>query len=164
MIDERPEPSTTADERSLLTGLLDWHRLTLEIKCAELSDEQLRQHAVPSSNLTLLGLMRHLACAEWWWFQRVMAGESTARPYDSDEFDNLDSVTGESANAILRAQIMDQSHRVTAERSLDDVGTNPVTGEAHSLRWVLNHMIEEYARHNGHADLIREAIDGQVGE
>jgi hypothetical protein len=163
MTDERREPSTTADERTLLTGLLDWHRETLVLKCARLSDEQLRLNAVPSSDLTLLGLVRHLACAEWWWLQKVIAGENPARPYDEDEFDNLGSVTGESSFAIWRAQV-EQSCRVVAERSLDVEGTHPVTREQHSLRWVLNHMIEEYARHNGHADLIREAIDGEVGE
>lgn len=136
----------------------------LEIKCAGLSDEQLRLQAVLSSKLTLLGLMRHLACAEWWWFQRVIAGEDAARPYGGDEFEDLDTATGESAHAILRTQIIKQSHRVVADRSLDAEGMHPITREQYSLRWVLNHMIEEYARHNGHADLIREAIDGEVGE
>jgi hypothetical protein len=163
MSEQRPEPSTTADERTLLIGFLDWHRETLVLKCSSLTDEQLRLHAVPTSSLTLMTLIRHLACAEWWWFQRITAGESAARPYDEDEFGNLDSATGESSFAIWRAQV-EHSRRVVAERSVDAEGRHPISGEQHSLRWVLIHMIEEYARHNGHADLIREAIDGEVGE
>lgn len=166
--DQRSEPPNTADERTLLTAFLDWRRETLVRKCAGLSNEQLRLHAVPSSKLTLIGLVRHLAVVEWWWLQNVIAGEHPPEPYcatgDRDEdFNDIGSATGESACAIWRAQV-EQSRRMVTDRSLDAESTHPSSGAQYSLRQVLTHMIEEYARHNGHADLIREAIDGEVGE
>ncbi|MEN3608403.1 DUF664 domain-containing protein [Plantactinospora sp. ZYX-F-223] len=87
----------------------------------------------------------------------------TATDDDDEDFNDLDSATGETAFAIWRAEVA-QSRRIAAARPLEALGTHPVTGQALALRWVLNQMIDEYARHNGHADLIREAIDGQVGE
>ncbi|MGI5151275.1 DinB family protein [Plantactinospora sp. CA-294935] len=168
MRDDRFQLPADADERTVLTCFLDWHREALVRTCAGLSDEQFRRRAVPSSDLTLLGLVRHLAGVERWYFQAVVAGNFpgslyTATDDDDEDFNDLDSATGESAFAIWRAEVA-QSRRIAAERPLGALGTHPVTGQALSLRWVLNHMIDEYARHNGHADLIREAIDGQVGE
>ncbi len=181
VLDERLELSPTVDERTLLTCFLDFHREALLRTCAGLSDAQLRMRAVPSSNLTLLGLMRHLAGVERWYFQAVIAGDFPGSLYtatdDADEdFNDIDSATGESTLAIWRAEV-EESRRITAEHPLEAIGTVPVdpiavasgtshptAGHQYSLRWVLNHMIDEYARHNGHADLIREAIDGQTGE
>ena len=137
--------------------------------------------AVPTSNLTLLGLVRHLAGVERWYFQAVIAGDFPGSLYtrtddDDEDFNDLDAATGDSSFAIWRAEV-EQSRRITAELPLDAIGMVPVDpvavaagtshpshGRQYSLRWVLNHMIDEYARHNGHADLIREAIDGQAGE
>jgi hypothetical protein len=179
--DDRIELPPTTDERTLLVSFLDWHRDVLERKCAGLSDDQLRRRAVPSSNLTLLGLMRHLAGVERWYFQAVIAGSFPGSLYtatdDPDEdFNDLESSTGERALATWRAEV-DESRRITAARSLESIGTvpidetaaaagtaHPTAGREYSLRWVLLHMIDEYARHNGHADLIREAIDGETGE
>jgi uncharacterized damage-inducible protein DinB len=175
MIDDPLELPATADERTTLVSFLDWHRNALVRKCAGLSDEQLRRHAVPSSNLTLLGLVRHLAGVERWYFQAVIAEEwpgglYTATEDDDEDFNDLDSATGDSAFAAWRAEV-EQSRRIVADRPLEAVGTLPsfvraplTPGRQYSLRWVLTHMIDEYARHNGHADLIREAIDGQSGE
>ncbi len=168
MIDDRFELSGDADERTVLTTFLDFHRQVLVRKCAGLTDDQLRLRAVQSSNLSLLGLVRHLAGVERWYFQRIIAGESpgplyTATDDDDEDFNDLDAATGESTIAVWRNEV-EQSRRITAERPLEAVGTHPQTGRQHSLRWVLNHMIDEYARHNGHADLIREAIDGETGE
>jgi uncharacterized damage-inducible protein DinB len=181
VLDERLELSATVDERTLLTCFLDWHRQALVRTCEGLSDEQLRLRAVPSSNLTLLGLVRHLAGVERWYFQAVIAGDFpgslfTATNDEDEDFNDLDAATGDSAFAIWRAEI-EQSRRIAAERPLDALGTVPVdpvavasgtshpsAGRQYSLRWVLTHMIDEYARHNGHADMIREAIDGHTGE
>ncbi len=169
MQDERFELPATADERTLLTTFLDFHRRVLVRKCAGLSDEQLRLRAVPTSNVTLIGLVRHLAGVERWYFQGVIAGQFPGVLYtetddDDEDFNDLETATGEKAFAIWRVEV-EQSRRITAERQLDVIGasTND-TGRQRSLRWVLNHTIDEYARHNGHADLIREAIDGATGE
>ena len=168
MTDGRIAPPATADERTLLTAFLDWQRETLARKCAGLSDELLGLHAVPTSNLTLIGLVRHLSVVEWWWLQKVIAGEHPPEPYSAtddrdEEFKDIGSATDESAFAIWRAQ-SNKSCGVVRDRSPDAQSTHPSTGAQYSLRWVLTHLIEEYARHNGHADLIREAIDGEVGE
>jgi uncharacterized protein DUF664 len=181
VLDERLELPATADERTVLTCFLDWHRGALARTCGGLSDEQLRLHAVPSSNVTLLGLLRHLAGVERWYFQAVIAGNFPGSLYtatdDVDEdFNDLDAATGESTFAIWREEV-EQSRRIAAELPLEHVGTvpidpvaeaagtaHPTAGRRYSLRWVLTHMIDEYARHNGHADLVREAIDGQTGE
>jgi len=181
VIDDRLELPGTVDERTLLICFLDFHREALMRTCAGLSDDQLRRRAVPSSNLTLLGLVRHLAGVERWYFQAVIAGNFpgglfTATDDDDEDFNDLESATGESTFALWRAEV-DESRRITAELPLDTIGTVPVdpdavaagtshqsAGHHYSLRWVLNHMIDEYARHNGHADIIREAIDGETGE
>ena len=168
MADPRSEPSTVADELTLLTGFLDWHRETLVLKCSGLPDEQLRRRAVPTSNLSLMGLARHLTKVERYWFRRVLAGEEPGELFaatgDIDEdFNDLDAATGEGTLAVWRAEV-EQCRRVVAQRSLDDEGARPGAGTRYSVRWVLIHMIEEYGRHMGHADLIREAIDGEVGE
>jgi uncharacterized damage-inducible protein DinB len=152
----------------MLEGWLDYHRATLKQKCAGLSDEQLRTASCPPSNLTLLGLVRHMTDVERGWFLRGVAGQpnSQAGPiYSSDEddegdFENLmsagiDSVFETYDEAIY--QIRDAVAGANLDQTFDNGGT------PYSVRWVYTHMIEEYARHNGHADLIREAIDGVTG-
>ncbi|WP_406042385.1 DinB family protein [Micromonospora sp. NBC_00898] len=168
MIDERFELPPTADERTLLHTFLDYQREALVRKCAGLTDEQLRRRSVPSSNLSLLGLVRHLATVERWYFQAVIdgnfPGDLFTRTDDRDEdFNDVEHATGEETFAIWRAEV-EASRRIAADRPLGAVGRSFDTGREHSLRWVLNHMIDEYARHLGHADIIREAIDGQTGE
>ncbi|HTT55339.1 MAG TPA: DinB family protein [Streptosporangiaceae bacterium] len=159
-----------ADELVMLTGFLDYHRETLAVKCAGLTAAQLRERAVPPSALSLLGLVRHMAEVEQSWFQLVMNGQPV--PYhwpredagasgESAEFDVTDADPGE-AFGVWRAECARSRDFVAAAESLDVTGH--YEGETFSLRYVLNHMIEEYARHNGHADLIRERIDGVTGD
>ncbi|MFE9690441.1 DinB family protein [Micromonospora sp. NPDC005806] len=168
-IDRRHEPYL-ADERTMLAGWLDWHRDTLLHKCAGLTAEQLRTASVEPSGLTLLGLVRHLADVERWWFRIRAAGEDIPGLYDADEDPDADlnAIAGadaEEAFATYRAEV-EAADRAVADLPLDhtflrrrDGGTDEM-----NLRWVYVHMIEEYARHNGHADLIRERIDGVTGD
>ena len=165
--DDRIDPPLVADERAMLTGWLDFHRSTLEWKCAGLTDEQLRLQASPPSTLSLLGLVRHMAEVERTWFRRVIAGEDVPLVYSPEgdyqvSYDATDADVAE-AFATWRAEV-DMARRITDQsRSLDVTGLQRKWGEQVSLRWVLVHMVEEYARHNGHADMIREGIDGATG-
>lgn len=164
---ERPEPPRTADERTSLEGWLDFHRATLALKCEGLDDKQLREASAPPSELTLLGLVRHMAEVERSWFRRVFAHEATPPIWYSDqdpdgEFHIADGDTAESAFALWRDEIT-KAREAAAGHSLEEVVTRPDRGD-YNLRWIYLHMIEEYARHNGHADLIRERIDGATGE
>ncbi|WP_406306199.1 DinB family protein [Streptomyces sp. NBC_00885] len=167
---ERTEPALAADERTMLDGWLDYHRATLEVKCAGLDDEQLRTASAPPSTLSLLGLVRHMAEVERHWFPVVMAGEEPAPIYYSKEepdrdFDVTEADTWAEGYATWQAEIA-RARQAVAGRSLDElsVGKDRRTGELFNLRWIYTHMIEEYARHNGHADLLRERIDGATGE
>ncbi|WP_406404009.1 DinB family protein [Streptomyces sp. NBC_00879] len=167
---ERTEPALAADERTMLDGWLDYHRATLELKCAGLDDERLRTASAPPSTLSLLGLVRHMAEVERHWFPVVMAGEEPAPIYYSEEepdrdFDVTEADTWAEGYATWQAEIA-RARQAVAGRSLDElsVGKDRRTGELFNLRWIYTHMIEEYARHNGHADLLRERIDGATGE
>ncbi|MFF9088486.1 DinB family protein [Streptomyces sp. NPDC014991] len=161
----RSTPSRTADERTSLTGFLDYQRETLAMKCSGLTAGQLRQKAVPPSAISLLGLVRHLAEVERWWFRNVINGEQTpgywGRRPDVAEFD-VDEADPDEAFDVWNAACARSRDIVGGAESLDVVGRHG--DEEFSLRYVLTHMIEEYARHNGHADLLRERIDGTTGE
>jgi uncharacterized damage-inducible protein DinB len=164
---DRAKPAGDGDERAQLEGFLDYHRETLLFKCAGLTDEQLRERPVPPSVLSLHGLVRHLADVERSWFRERFAGEDVADLFGVGErpgADFLDTAEADPAAdlALLRGEIQAVKETVRG-RSPDDTATGP-SGETFTLRWVYLHMIEEYARHNGHADLLREAIDGAVGE
>ncbi|MEU6554320.1 DinB family protein [Streptomyces sp. NPDC046915] len=159
-------PSKVADDRTSLTSFLDYQRATLAMKCQGLDADQLKQRAVPTSSLTLLGLVRHAAEVETNWFRFVLNQEQLKPRWPA-----VDGVWGEFLVAdadvdeafTLWREACEGSRAVTDSfESLDD--TVDFRGETISLRYVLTHMIEEYARHNGHADLLREAIDGTVGE
>lgn len=161
----RDEPERTADERTTLTGFLDYQRRTLAMKCSGLTAEQLRLKAVPPSDISLLGLVRHMAEVERSWFQNVVNGENTPgywgqRPAVA-EFD-VDEADPDRAYEVWHAACARSRDIVDAAESLDIVGHH--RDEEFSLRYILTHMIEEYARHNGHADLLRERIDGATGE
>ncbi len=167
MTTERTEPPLEADERDMLTAWLDFHRDTLAWKCDGLTDDQLRQRSVPPSSLSLLGLVRHMAEVERSWFRRVLDGEDAPPRYYTDanpdgEFDDVDAADVAEAFAAWRADCERARELVAAAPSLDATGER--RRERFSLRWILVHMIEEYARHNGHADLLRERIDGVVGD
>jgi hypothetical protein len=164
--DTRREPPETGDERAMLEGMLEFHRATLLWKCAGLSDEQLRSNGVPTSDLTLLGLVRHITEVERGWFFDYLPYEATpiyfTKERPNDDFDALDSAPVADVFARLQSEL-DLIRREIAVVPLDQEFTDK-RGKAYSLRWVYLHMIEEYARHNGHADLIREGIDGVTGE
>lgn len=163
---ERVDPPPTADELSTLVGFLEYHRQTLLVKCADLTDEQLRRRAVPPSSLSLLGLVRHLSEVERGWFQRRVLGADVPPLYWTEsnrdgDFDDVDEAdVGEAFDEFARECA--RSREILATRTLDD--TFSAHGETLSIRWLLAHLIEEYARHNGHADLLREVIDGVTGE
>ncbi|MFD7030039.1 DinB family protein [Streptomyces sp. NPDC059917] len=167
---DRTEPSTTANERDMLDGWLDFHRATLAWKCAGLTDEQLRRTPLEPSGLSLLGLVRHMSEVERYWFREITLGEDLEDLYCTEEdpdaeFHLTEEDTWDEAEQIWREEI-ERARQAVAGRSLDEVsiGRSSRSGEHFNLRWVYTHMIEEYARHNGHADLLREHIDGATGE
>ncbi len=165
--DTRTDPPAVGDERETLRSFLDWHRATFELKCAGIPPERLSERAVPPSSLSLHGLARHLAGVERWWFRLQFAGEDVPMLYYSDDdpdqdFDALDGDVDEDFD-VWRAECRRSREIVAAAASLDETGTERRTGEPVSLRTIMVKMIAEYARHNGHADLLRERIDGAIG-
>jgi len=173
----RPEPPLLADEAATLTGFLDYQRATLEWKTRGLSDEALRANLAPTS-MTLAGMLKHLALVEDYWFTETVAGETKPHPWaavdwkaDPDwEWHSAARDSGEQLRALWSERV-ERSRGIVA-RELSG-GAEPGLAKPHSawggqgevsLRWVLVHMIEEYARHNGHADLLRQSIDGETGE
>jgi uncharacterized damage-inducible protein DinB len=164
---ERVGPPVIAGEREMLRAFLDYHRATLAMKCDGLSDEDLRRQSMPPSTLSLLGLVRHLAEVERAWFRRVINAEDIPFVW-SDEGDYQ---VAYDASAATRSEAFDawQTEVEHARRieekaeSLDVTGYQAKWGEDVSLRLVMLHLIHEYARHNGHADFLREGIDGTVG-
>ncbi|MFI9237932.1 DinB family protein [Streptomyces cinnamoneus] len=163
----RPELPTTGDEREVLTAFLDWHRETFALKCSGVAPERLSDKGVPPSGLSLHGLIRHLAGVERWWFRTQFAGEDVPVLYYSDDDPDQDfaSLDGDPAEALAvwRAECERAREIVAATPSLDATGRVVATGKPISLRVVLVKLIAEYARHNGHADLLRERIDGATG-
>jgi uncharacterized damage-inducible protein DinB len=152
-------------EREMLSDWLDWHRATLLRKCAGLDATQLAMRAVPPSSLSLLGLVRHLADCERGWVRQTFRGEQIPDLYyraDAPfaDFDEADPARAEQDLEIYRAECQ-AVDAVLAGAALDDTFT--FRDKTHSVRWMWQHLVEEYARHNGHADLIREAIDGAAG-
>ena len=166
---ERIEPDKASAERAMLDQWLDYHRATLRQKCAGLNDDQLRAASCPPSNLTLLGLVRHLTDVERGWFLRGVARRTAQQVpplYYTDEdpegdMENLRSASAQDVFDVYEQAVSD-IRAATADVELDQTFNN--AGRPCSVRWVYLHMIEEYARHNGHADLIREAIDGATGD
>jgi uncharacterized damage-inducible protein DinB len=166
--DTRPEVPTAADERTLLDGFLDLHRATLLWKCADLSDDDLRRRSVDPSPMSLLGLVRHLTEVELGWFVHGFARVDVTPAYTSPDnpdgdFNDVDTGDVKEAFAAYQAAVS-RCKEAVAGASLDDEFTSRRSGLTFSLRWLYLHMIEEYARHNGHADLMRERIDGATGE
>jgi len=152
----------------MLEAWLDFHRITLERKCSGLEPAQLRRRAVPPSALSLLGLVRHMADVERGWFRRTLANEDAPPHYRTDTaptaaFDHVDTADVTEAFVTWRAECAHARTVVASFSDLDEMGRDAARPGRPSVRWVLLHMIEEYARHNGHADLLREVIDGVVG-
>ncbi|MGV9308692.1 DinB family protein [Nonomuraea sp. NPDC003727] len=166
MTDPRIDPPAAGDERELLVAFLDWHRETLAVKCADLSEAQLRERSVPPSAMSLLGLVRHLTDVERYWFRHVLEGADVPTVYwgdvDDAEFD-VAAASAVEALAVWRAEV-EECRKVSAGTPLGALARRDRRGDHHSHRYILIHMIEEYARHNGHADLLRERIDGATGE
>jgi hypothetical protein len=164
----RSDPDLQTDELTVLGQYLDFHRATLEMKSAGLSESDLKRRAVPTSNLTLLGLVRHLTDVEYGWFAEWLDGQPQQNRYfTADEpnadFDNLDSEPVSDVWAAYHAQLT-ESRRILGTFASGDEMARGGPGRPRNVRWIAVHMIEEYARHNGHADLLREAIDGATGE
>jgi uncharacterized damage-inducible protein DinB len=171
----RTEPPVAADETSTLLGFLDYQRQTLEWKTSDLDDAGLKA-SVAASSMTLGGLLKHMAFVEDHWFGRFLHGRNAHPPWDTVDWkadqdwdwNSAAADTPEQLYAIWHDAVARSRMLVTdalAHRGLGQLAKRTwPSGEAPSLRWIVCHMIEEYARHNGHADLIRETIDGLVGE
>jgi uncharacterized damage-inducible protein DinB len=168
--DPREGGPSLGDERTTLVEYLRCQRLTLEMKCADLDAADLARRSVEPSTLSLLGLVRHMADVERSWFRRRMAGQDAPPLFYSDE-----DRDGEFNGAVPDPAVVDEAWRrwreevAFAEQFVADAPNLDIVNSASwdgsiSLRELLVHMIEEYARHNGHADLLRERIDGRVGQ
>ena len=166
---ERTDPEAASDERTTLVQFLDYQRDSLELKAAGLSDEQAATASCPPSMLTLTGLVRHLAEVERNWFRRCFAAEDAPPLFYSDERPDgdleVDATTSlEDSIAVWRAEVARADEVVAGVSDLGQLAAAPRHGNYPNMRWILVHMIEEYARHMGHADLLRERIDGVVGD
>nr|WP_232376869.1 DinB family protein [Amycolatopsis aidingensis] len=168
--DPRADPPARAGERETLLGFLRFQRATLELKCGGLEAADLARRAVEPSGLSLLGLVRHLAEVECGWFRNVLAGQeapplfcSAAEPDGDFTGAVADPAVVAEAWRAWRTEVAFADRFVAQAPDLEVTGQDPWRGPI-SLRWVLVHMVEEYARHNGHADLLRELIDGAVGQ
>lgn len=167
MTTERIDPPLIAGEREMLRAYLDFHRSTLAMKCDDLLDDDLRRQSMPPSTLSLLGLVRHMAEVERTWFRRVINAEDIPLVWSDDG----DFQVAYDATAATRSEAFDawqteveHARRIElAAQSLDVTGHQARWGADVSLRMVMLHLIHEYARHNGHADFLREGIDGTVG-
>ena len=174
MTDSR-EPQHLSDELTTLCEFLDFYRSVLIAKATGLTDEQARSHAVEPSNLSILGLLRHMAEVERHWFRRMLLAESKLPDFFATDGVAIGTADGdfEFPGTATLSEGVEVLQRAIAESRLaidgllpDDVSlaTRPKTGAPVSLRWILIHMIEEYARHCGHADFLRERIDGRKGD
>ncbi|HLS62761.1 MAG TPA: DinB family protein [Ruania sp.] len=174
VVDEqgRTEPPMAADERRTLLGFLDYQRATLHWKCSGLGADEL-QVRVADSTMTLGGIVKHLAWVEDHWFTQMLRGEPMPQPWQSVDWQADQDWEWNSAAADAPGELFTlwQQSVARSRHAIDqvsDLGTLAARswpdGQTPSLRWILTHMIEEYARHNGHADLIRESIDGSTGE
>ncbi len=163
----RVAPPVSGKERHQLDSWLDFYRSTLLKKCAGLSVEQLSRRPVPTSDLTLLGLLRHMTFVEQVWFEITFAGLTVIEYYKRD--DDRDADFHDLASASLEEVVerfytaCGRSREIAAAHDLDELALAPRRGREVDLRWIYVHMIEEYARHCGHADLLRELIDGATG-
>lgn len=163
----RTEAPPLGGERALLDAWLDYHRQTLLVKCAGLTGEQLVLRSVDPSGMSLLGLVRHMAEVERSWFRRRVAGAELDFLYcdaanPDGDFDDLNAADAETDLATYAREV-ELARETAAGRSLEETFYHSHREVEMNLRWVYLHMIEEYARHNGHADLLRERIDGLTG-
>jgi len=154
----------TGDDRGILEGYLAWQRTTLLNVCAGLTAEQLATRATPPSTLSLLGLVRHLAKVERVWLRQRVAGQDVASLYggpgNDTDFQEIDAARAEQEVQQLRQEWYLADEAVASVPVTHEID---VRGQAMSLRMIYLHLIGEYARHNGHADLLRQALDGVTG-
>ena len=166
--DDRPELPSTGSETEVLTAYLEWHRATFALKCSGLSAGQLSTRSIPPSSMSLHGLIRHLTLGERWWFRLQLAGEDVPMLYytDDDPDQDFDDLSGDPFAALegWRRECDRTRAIVAASPDLDRTGIRRRDGQPISLRVILVKMIAEYAQHNGHADLLRERIDGATGQ
>lgn len=167
LIERSPLPAE-GDERTLLNAFLEFHRETLLWKCSGLTGDQLALRPISTSSMSLLGLIRHLTDVERYWFRDVVGGEEVesfywGQPDRDSDFDDL-GAEGAERDFVAYLEELDRCRAIHTSADLDAIAVDRDNGDQNSVRWVMIHLIEEYARHNGHADLFREAIDGQVGE
>jgi uncharacterized damage-inducible protein DinB len=165
----RIEPAALAGVRDMLEAWLDYHRTTLWNKCAGLTDEQPKLRPAPPSALSLLGLLRHMTDAERDWFERDLLGTDMSLVYSSqDDWDaDFKELNSDPVEEVFRRfeEECARSRANLGRYSLDDVASRRrPNGEPVSVRWIVVHMLEESAWHNGHADLLRERIDGLTGD
>jgi uncharacterized damage-inducible protein DinB len=163
-----PDPvdgPVTGDDRPILEGYLDWQRATLLNICAGLTGEQLARRPIPSSSLSLLGLIRHLAKVERIWFRQRAAGQDVPPMYPASAGQDADFNDAEASQAAAEIGRLQAEWQLAdaSVKQMDFEATFDAGGERWSLRMMYVHLIGEYARHNGHADLLREAIDGVTG-
>ncbi len=167
-VTDRQDPPYSGPEREQLDAWLDFHRETLLWKCKGLTAEQLKTKACEPSTLTLLGLVRHMAEVEAWFNNDITDGRIPGIYYTEDDrdgdFDNLADAVPADDVATFRRSIARSRAFCASHQDLDEVLARTRNDAEISLRWIYLHMIEEYARHNGHADLLRERIDGVTGD
>ena len=159
----------TGDEATMLAAWLDYQRSTLLWKCELLDGEALVRRGVAPSSLSLLGLVRHMTYVEWHWFDHVFAGSASPEPISLRDDPDADFNDLQSSSAMADVELFMQQCETSRDIAdgapgLDALAAAASGGRPISLRWIMIHMVEEYARHNGHADLLREQIDGSVGE
>lgn len=164
---ERTRPPFAADERTMLVAFLDYYRETMIGKLEGLSEQQARWRPAATAN-SLISMVQHLAYVENWWFRVCFAGEPETYVFPEDDpdadFRVPDERTISDVFALYREEYARANDVIKAARSLDEFSAIAARGERRSLRWILLHMIEETARHAGHADITRELIDGSVGD
>ena len=174
--DPRVDPPLHGDEATILRGFLTYHRDTLRWKCSGLTQEQLAQ-PLPPSDMTLGGMMKHLALVESNWFDSVFTGVDYMPPFDTVDWDadrdwewhtarddSPEQLRALFDEAVRRADAVVDEALTRGGLEQESARKSRHVDSTFTLRWILVHMIEEYSRHNGHADLIRESIDGQTGE
>ncbi len=167
--DTRGDGPMTGDEREVLDHWLDLYRETVLLKIAGLNDDQLAHRAVPPSSMSLVGVVRHLTEVEAYWLREVLLDEPGVPDYycttgsEDGDFDDVDPATAAADVAAYQAELVTVRANTTAWSDLAVPVRGRRRGKPVNLRWILIHLIEEYARHLGHMDLVREAIDGSVG-
>lgn len=164
--DPRSDGGWDNDERSVLLGFLQDRRLTLELKCSGLDAVQMARQSVPPSDMSLLGLVRHLTSVESYWFHSAIAGLEGARPYHAGDGTDESFIVEPTDEAVAQAWSAWRAQVATSESIIDNVADLGQRGAGNPMpvREVLVHVIREYAQHLGHADLIRERIDGRIGQ